>query len=289
MNLLVAKSIPALAHLDRPRDQRLADVWGVGVRQRLPHDQRLFRETPWDWKNDLDFFRLGVLCHYLDAVVGLAYNEDQRQARKIHYTDPSDLFLNGVMDTKRGTCGNMAMVHVAVAWRLGWPVSLACVDTHHIARYDDGLKTFNIEATETGRGGFSSRPDEFYIQDRRLPKEALECGSDLQALKPRELLGVYLGLRARHMRDVGDYDEAEKSYLLARHLFPANRLLYTNGTWVSIMQSQARFYWGEEGSAPNLADVIRATFYAPLAGSIINYGSVVDTVFTDGMDRIVRK
>src|SRR5262249_50895476 len=79
---------------------------------------------------------------------------------KVRYTDPSDLFLNGVMETRRGTCGNMSMVHVALAWRLGWPVSLACVHSHHITRYDDGRVRYNIEATDTGRGGFVAPTDE---------------------------------------------------------------------------------------------------------------------------------
>ena len=92
------------------------------------------------------------------------------------YTDPSDLFLNGVIDTRRGTCANMAALHVALGWRLGWPVSLACVASHFVCRYDDGQVTHNIEATQSGHGGFRSDPDEYLIKKHELPPVAIASG-----------------------------------------------------------------------------------------------------------------
>ncbi len=127
MNLLVARSIPGLADLDIPRYQTQVDRWVEDIRQRLLAAEEVFWRTPWDGKNDVNFFRLGVLRGYLEHEAGIAYIEDQRYATAVSYTDPSDLFLNGVMDTRRGTCGNMAALHVA----LGWPVSLACVRSHY--------------------------------------------------------------------------------------------------------------------------------------------------------------
>ncbi len=131
MNLLVAKGIPSLAGLDIARYQRLADQWAEAIRQRLPRAERVFWQTPGDWKNDVNFFRLGVLCGYLEHEAGIAYKEEQRNLTAVWYTDPTDLFLNGVMDTRRGTCGNMAALHVALAgawvgpfrWRASGPTS----------------------------------------------------------------------------------------------------------------------------------------------------------------------
>lgn len=104
MNLLVARSIPSMADLDIARYERLADWWAEDVRRRLPGAERVFWQTPEDWKNDVNFFRLGVLCGYLEDEAGVAYVEEQRHATAVRYTNPSDLFLNGVMDTRRGTC-----------------------------------------------------------------------------------------------------------------------------------------------------------------------------------------
>jgi hypothetical protein len=254
MNLLVARSIPSLADLDLARYQELADQWAEDVRRRLPAAERVFLQTPQHWKNDLNFFRLGVLCGYLEHEAGLSYNEDQRYAAAIRYTDPSDLFLNGVMDTRQGTCANMAALHVALGWRLGWPVSLACVRSHYICRYDDGQVTHNIEATQAGYGGFKSDPDDYLIERYELPTEAISSGSDLRAVTPREMVGIFVGLRGRHMRDTGRTDDAERDYLLARHLFPANRKLYLEATEAAVLRSERLFEPGELGSPQSLAE-----------------------------------
>ena len=263
MNLLVAKSIPSLADLDLSHYASLANQWAEDIRRRLPNAERVFWKTPQNWKNDVNFFRLGVLCGYLDQEVGIAYIEDQKYATSISYTDPSDLFLNGVMDTRRGTCGNMAALHVALGWRLGWPVSLACVRSHYICRYDDGAVTHNVEATQAGYGGFKSDPDQYLIDHYELPPKAITSGSDLRAVTPRELLGIFLGLRGRHMRDTARADEAERDYLLARYLFPSNRKLYMSATVSAVEHSARLFEPGEEGSPQSLADFLTSRFHVP--------------------------
>ena len=127
MNLLVARSIPSLADLEIACYEVQADESAQEVQGRLPGAEEVFQRTPWQWKNDVRFFRLGVLCGFLEFEAGIAYNEEQRDGRAVLYTDPDDLFLHGVMDRRRGTCANMPTLHVALAWRLGWPVSLASV------------------------------------------------------------------------------------------------------------------------------------------------------------------
>jgi hypothetical protein len=195
MNLLVAKSIPRPAELDIPRYVALADEWAGLVRSRLPSLERFFWQSPQDWKNDVNLFRLGVLCEILQSDLGIAYREGQRDLTSVLYTEPTDLFLNGVMDTRRGTCCNMAVLHVAIGWRLGWPVSLACVRSHLVCRFDNGEVTHNIEATYPGTGAFKSDPDAYLIREYSLPAIAIASGSDLCALNHREMLGVFIGFR----------------------------------------------------------------------------------------------
>src|SRR5258707_769586 len=91
-NLLLAKSIPALANLDIPRYQNQADAWAAAIRLRLPRDERAFHKTPRDWKNDINFFRLGVVCSFVETELGVKYHEEQREVTQIRYTNPSDLF-----------------------------------------------------------------------------------------------------------------------------------------------------------------------------------------------------
>ena len=259
-NLLVAKSIPALADLDIPRHQRRCDEWGDAIRQRLSMAEQVFYKTPHQWKDDINFFRLGVLHEFVECELGIEYVEEQRNVTQILYTNPSDLFVNGVMYTRRGTCGNMAALHAALGWRLGWPVSLACVGSHFLLRYDDGKVTHNIEATQAGFGGFKSDSDQDLIKQYRLPRVALASGSDLRALTPREMVGAFVGLRGRHMRDTGRWDEAERDYLLARWLFPNSRRLYVDSMALAVPRGARLFVPGELGSPESLMDGLVAQY-----------------------------
>ena len=261
MNLIVAKGIPALAHIEIRCYQDIVNGWVTDFAHRcLPRWESYFYETPQEFDNDIRYFRLGMVCQYLELDVGIQYNRDQRESQRVLYTNPSDLFLNGVLDTREGTCGNMAALQLAFGWRLGWPVSLACVNSHFILRFDDGRTIYNIEATQSGYGGFKSDPDEYLIATKKLPAIAITSGSDLRALRPHEVLGSFIGLRARHLQDVGKHEhdvtkfvESEPDWLLARHLFPTNRALYASQMAVSMIRGDRLFAAGEPGHPENAA------------------------------------
>jgi hypothetical protein len=257
MNLLVAREIPSLGSLNIAAYKQAADKYANDIKRGLRDAEREFHKTPWDWKNDLHFFRLGYLCWYVDVQLGIRYREDQKDLTAVSYTNPNDLFLNGVLDTRRGTCANMAALHVALGWRLRWPVSLACVGSHLICRYDDGTVTHNIEATKTGQGGFHSHPDHYYLEAYRLPLKAVRCGSDLRALAPREVLGEFVGLRGRHYDDTGRPDLAESDYLLARCLFPRSRHLHYVQLMASVQGGMDLFEPGERGHPVELANLLQ--------------------------------
>lgn len=233
------------------------DEWADGVRREIAATRKDFDAAPHAWRNDVNFFNLGCAAYYLDSVVGVRYREDQRNAVKVLYTDPSDLFVCGVMDSLQGTCASMPILHLALGWRLGWPVSLACVWAHHICRYDDGRVAYNIEATDTGFGGLSSPPDEHYVQKHKLPPVAIECGSDLCSLNPRQMLGCFVGLQGRYFQDTQQFDLAEMSYLLARSLFPNNRYLHHVEVMASVQQGANLFDRNESGHPRALAQWTR--------------------------------
>jgi hypothetical protein len=253
MNLLVAKEIPGREHLDISAYKRTADGWANEIKQGLREAEREFHRTPHDWKNDLNFFRLGYLCWYVDVQLKIRYREDQKDLQSVIYTDPDDLFLNGVMDSRRGTCGNMAALHVALGWRFRWPVSLASVGSHLICCYDDGKVTHNIEATRTGGEGFHSHPDDYYLRTHRLTRKAVDCGSDLRALSPREMLGVFVGFRARFYENTGKFEAAEADYLLARSLYPRSRKLHLAQLVVSVQNGMDLFEAWERGHPVEMA------------------------------------
>jgi hypothetical protein len=265
MNLVVAKGIPSLSHLDIAHYVRLADEWATDLREQMRTKEKEFYRTPHYWDNDIDLFRLGLVAWYCDVVLGVAYREDQRdiqlaerklppEMRKGHlYTDPTDLFINGVMDTRRGTCGNMSLLHVILGRRVGLPVYLACAWAHSFCRFDNGHKTINIETTNTGKGAFSLPSDEDILAEENLPPIAKECGSDLRGLAPHEMLAMFLSARGRHFDDTHRMDEAERSYLLARYLFPGHRRLYMAQTQVSVWGSLSLFNPDEKGHIVGLS------------------------------------
>ena len=69
MNLIVAKGIPSLASLDIGNYVAQADEWASDIRQRLPRMEAHFHRAQADWKNDIRFFRLGVVCWYVYEVL----------------------------------------------------------------------------------------------------------------------------------------------------------------------------------------------------------------------------
>jgi hypothetical protein len=223
LNLCVARELPPLVDLNVRRYAAELDDRAAQLASYLPGAEAEFARSPGDWKNDIDFFHMGLLCWFVDEILGIRYHEDQRDLKTVLYIDPGDLFLHGLIDTRRGTCANMPALHVALAWRLGWPASLACAHWHVFCRFDDGRRTFNIEATKTGGGGFHSHPDAYYCE-KYLTSETMTSGGYLQALNPRELLGLFVGFRARHYQDMGMGIDAVENYRLAHHLYPEHAL-----------------------------------------------------------------
>jgi len=238
MNIAVAREIPGLENLDYGHYRKVVDAWTDRFRRWLPTVEHAFYEAPDKYKNDIHFFHLGMLAQFLDQQVGIAYVEEQKQtqleARKsgrkteVLYTDPGHLLLHGLIDTKRGTCGTMATLHVTLGRLLGWPVALACVNSHYVCRYDDGKVAYSIEATDTGRGGFAEGSDQDYMEKEGVSPKAVACGSDLKKLSAREMLGIFIAARARHFADTGRTALAARDYALAFTQMPNNRKIYIN-------------------------------------------------------------
>jgi hypothetical protein len=272
-NLEVARGIPALSHLHVSDYTDIVDRLGHDFQDRLDGWELEFHKTPWDWDGDIDLFRLGQLCFYIHHHLGIRYKEDEKNVTKVRYTDPSDLFINGVLDTRRGTCGNMAVLQMAIGWRLGWPVSLAMAWWHSILRFDNGKTVWNIETTNT-EGGFRAHPDSFYMAQKHLgiTPEHVASGSDLTFLKPRQVLGVFIGTRGRHWWDVAEAKRAQEDYELASCLFPQSRLWRQKAGEAKT----AAGGWFKEGHGPGL---LAADFVNSVTVGIQHFLSV--TVSTD--------
>jgi regulator of sirC expression with transglutaminase-like and TPR domain len=93
--------------------------------------------------------RIRVMNTYFIKALGFQYDRDDIQGRK-----KSNRTINGLMDTRKGSCWTMPLLHLAVAQRLNYPIYPVSAPQHIFLRYDDpGLEMQNIEATA---GGYTS-------------------------------------------------------------------------------------------------------------------------------------
>lgn len=262
MNIAVAREIPGLEKLDYDHYRQIVGGWTDQFRRWLPTVESGFRQSPDKYKNDINFFRLGMLAQFLDETVGVRYVPEQKQAQvqerkdgrhvNILYTKPGDLLVHGLIDTKQGTCGNMPTLHVIIGRWLGWPVALACAKSHYVCRYDDGKVYYNIEATDTGRGGFAEGSDKDYMEKEGVSPKAVACGSDLRKLSAREMLGTFVSLRARHFADTENWALADRDYALSRALFPTHRQAYKESLDAFLSRGAMLFDPSEQGHPSTL-------------------------------------
>ena len=268
MNIAVAREIPGLERLDYEIYRKRVDGWTDQFRRWLPTVEHAFKKSPAKYQNDVNFFRLGMLSQFLDEQVGIAYVEQQktdqkRGVKEVRYTDPGDLLLHGLIDTKRGTCATMPALHVAIGRRLGWPVSLACAKSHYVCRYDDGKAVYNMEATDTGRGGFAAGSDSDYMESEGISRKAVACGSDLQKLTAREMLGVFVQSRARYYADTDEPALAARDYALAHTLFPRNRKIYIGLAGHLVPVGEELFTHDEHGHPRSLGAYLAGRYRSP--------------------------
>ena len=265
VNIAVAREIPSLRELDVAKYCQTVDDWTARFSKWLPGAERNFKKTPWKWKNDIRFFRVGMLQGFLGHQIGVRYIEEQKSAKGVKYTDPGDLFLNKLIDQKLGTCANIrhgASRYGYIARRMGWPVSLACAKSHFISRFDDGHVIYNIEATSTHPGAFASDPDDEYMRRFSLPAKAIAYGSDLRRLTMREMLGAFISLRARHYRDTQEIEPADRDYALSRVLFPKYRNAYIAAMVPMLTRGKWLFHQDELGHPNSLFEDL-APIFAP--------------------------
>lgn len=166
----------------------------------------------------------------------------------------------------------MPALHVTISRRMGWPVSLACAKSHFLSRYDDGEVYHNIEATSDRPGSFASDPDHVYVKLYDLPQRAIACGSDLRRLTAREMLGVFVALRARHFNDIGDMDRADSDYGLSRVLFPQHRRNYVGAMIPMLRRGAMLFERGELGHPDSLFEDLGPLFGSKGAAAFLNLG-----------------
>ncbi|HKI50307.1 MAG TPA: SUMF1/EgtB/PvdO family nonheme iron enzyme, partial [Desulfobacteria bacterium] len=74
--------------------------------------------------------------------------------------NPAELFLHGLLQTRRGYCMNLSLLYLILGERLNLPLFGVPLPNHFFVRYNSPEYRVNIEATEGG----AAFPDSFYEQ-----------------------------------------------------------------------------------------------------------------------------
>ena len=98
--------------------------------------------------------------------------------------NPDELFLHGLLQTRRGYCMNLSLLYLILGERLNLPLVGVPMPNHFFVRYDSTDYRVNIEATEGG----TAFPDSFYEQRFGVAKDSKYFMTNLNK---KQTLGAY--------------------------------------------------------------------------------------------------
>ena len=114
-----------------------------------------------------------------------------------------DLYLNKVIDRRKGNCVGLSILYLSIAERLRLPLFGVNIPEHIFIRYDDGGQRINIEMGHKGM----SLSDTFYVTHsiERFDKKSVENGCFLVNLNKKEVISNVLLNRSKIRREGGDH------------------------------------------------------------------------------------
>jgi tetratricopeptide (TPR) repeat protein len=137
-----------------------------------------------------------------------------------------DLYLNKVIDGRKGNCIGLSILYLSIAERLKLPLFGVNVPEHIFIRYDDGGQRLNIEMGHRGM----SLSDTFYVTHsiERFDRKSVENGCFLANLNKKEVISnIYLN-RSKIRSEEGNYMDALDDCNKAILLNPKNPGVYCN-------------------------------------------------------------
>lgn len=274
LNLLCAEGLRGSDRLDMKLLLDRLDSLAVHVERETKRNQHLFDEHPEKFKNSGAYFRMAMVATVLVQDLRIQYNpEREKQLENGHgmrsedskkfFGDSKDVFIHGLLDGKHyGTCASMPFLYVAVARRLGYPVTLATTASHFYVRYEEGNgKHLNVEATE--HRAFITPSDDEYKNPWELHVSAEEINGlgHLRPLSNKEILGHSLLTRSEVLRSMKQYDKQAETWATAARYLPDTPM------WKGIVHDMQQFsaHEGDQEKRNALWDEI-AQLYVPRGG-----------------------
>lgn len=132
--------------------------------------------------------------------LGMDYNENFKatditpQQSAALYRDASNIFLPGLLASKKGSCVSMPMLYLCIGRRLGLPVHLVSVGKHSFVRWEEPGLQLNIETTIVGKPAITDT-EEIFLQTEGMTKADVAGTDWLRNLTNREIVGTLLHAR----------------------------------------------------------------------------------------------
>ncbi|MEE8385155.1 MAG: transglutaminase family protein [Dehalococcoidia bacterium] len=132
--------------------------------------------------------------------------------------DADNLFLDRVLERRRGYCTGLASVYITIARRLGLSVYAVSTPSHLFLRHDDGTGTINIETLEDGR----EISDDTYRRRYHIPPISVQRGVFLRNLDEDRFLSQLINNAGTLRSRAGERQRAQELYRRALELDPLN-------------------------------------------------------------------
>ena len=136
------------------------------------------------------------------------------------YRDANNIFLAGLLRTRRGSCVSMPLIYLVIGRRLGYPVHLVAVGKHYFIRWEEPGYRMNIETTIVGEVAMTP-DDSVHLKIEGMTRDQIR-GSEMRNLTPREVVGHLFFAREGYWSAQGPQFGKERRHDLSRalHLAP---------------------------------------------------------------------
>ena len=233
MNLLCAQNLNGSENLNIEESLMLLDQWAELVKQNEQKYSPGFFQNRGKYDGSYAKFQavnLGLTlkedlkCGYNLELVDSGAMKDLQSIR--FFENSEDLFLNGFITKRKGSCSSLPVLMVAIGRRCHYPLYLVACKGHLFCRWDDGHERFNIE---TACPRVDIKPDDYYKQWPYTASETeIRTEKYLKNLTPKEELGLFCDLRGINLQANRRFTEALAAYYEAKKAFPESGYIKTS-------------------------------------------------------------
>lgn len=172
--------------------------------------------------------------------------------------NPENLFLNSVLNRKKGRCVGLSILYLTIAERIGLPLYGVSVPGHFFVRYEDKKNRINIETTNKGR----LFPDNYWRKIHKIPESSFY----LKSLSKKETIGVFLKNFGKTYADKRMLDKAIIQYKRVLTINPDDAEIHNN---LGVVYGEKRMLYQAISEFEKALDI-----NPDLAETYVNIGSV---------------